>query len=440
MTFTDTIAQYISLHQLMNKDAKYLVALSGGADSVCLLLILQQMGYNIEAVHCNFHLRGDESDCDEHFVRQLCKNKNIPLHIAHFQTKYYAEVHKISIEMGARALRYDYFERLRRDIDATDICVAHHRDDSVETFLMNVIRGTGVHGLTGIAARNGHIIRPLLCVSRKDIETYLGMIGQEFVTDSTNLVDDVTRNKIRLDIIPLMEQINPMVSANIHKTAERMLEVACITDQAIQTIISNSSTTGKNGEIRFDLVNYANSGSMESVLFSFLKTYGFSPAQIEQIYHHIDASAGTYFSSYTHELVFDRNSIIVRKIEEVVRPLKLPETGIYKYGTRKVSVNIVDEVIVSKDAMKATLDADKVDFPITIRTCMAGEKFVPFGMRGAKLISDYLTDLKMNLFEKRNQLVVADASGRIIWVVGLRTDNRYRISVSTKKTLIIEFR
>ena len=199
------VADFIGKHGLLSREGLHLVALSGGADSVALLLILKDLGYRIEAAHCNFHLRGEESNRDEAFVKKLCQEQNIPLHLIHFDTKEYADLHQVSIEMAARDLRYGYFRQLRKDIGAEKVCVAHHRDDAVETLLMNLMRGSGVHGLTGIRACNGEIVRPLLDVSRQEIETYLHSIGQDYVMDSTNLVDDVVRNKIRLNVLPLLE-------------------------------------------------------------------------------------------------------------------------------------------------------------------------------------------------------------------------------------------
>ena len=222
-----------------------LVALSGGADSVCLLMAMKRLGYAIEAIHCNFHLRGAESDRDEEFCKSLCEREQIPFHTVHFDTKTYAEVHKISIEMAARELRYNYFEQLRKAIDAEAILVAHHMNDSVETLLMNLIRGTGIHGLQGIKPRNGNIIRPLLCVSRKEIVEWLGEIGQDYVTDSTNLEDDVTRNKLRLNIIPLLEEINPAASENIAKTALRMVEAGKVFDDSMNGIVKDLEVMGE---------------------------------------------------------------------------------------------------------------------------------------------------------------------------------------------------
>lgn len=196
------VAAYIQKEGLLSRDGLHIVALSGGADSVALLLILHRLGYRIEAAHCNFHLRGEESNRDEAFVKSLCHEYRIPLHLIHFDTDIYASLHQVSIEMAARELRYRYFEQLCQDIGAETVCVAHHRDDAVETLLMNLLRGSGIHGLTGIRPKNGHIVRPLLCLSRHEVETFLQKTGQQYVNDSTNFVDDVVRNKVRLNVLP----------------------------------------------------------------------------------------------------------------------------------------------------------------------------------------------------------------------------------------------
>ena len=212
------VVQYIERHKLFSLDDKILVALSGGADSVALLRLLLSLGYTCEAAHCNFHLRGAESDRDEHFVRQLCLEHRVTLHTVHFNTEQEAKERHISIEMAARELRYAWFEKTREACSAAVIAVAHHQDDSVETLLLNLIRGTGINGLRGIRPRNGHIVRPLLCLDRKEIVGYLESIGQAYVTDSTNLTDDYTRNRIRHHIIPAMQALNPAAERTVSYT------------------------------------------------------------------------------------------------------------------------------------------------------------------------------------------------------------------------------
>ena len=228
------IEQYIDQEKLFTREDKILVTLSGGADSVALLRLLLDMGYTCEAAHCTFHLRGDESVRDEMFVRELCLQLEVPLHVQHFQTTEEAEKRHISIEMVARELRYAWFEQLRLQQGANVIAVAHHKDDSVETLLLNLIRGTGINGLLGIRPKNGNIVRPLLCLDRKEITEYLQEIGQYYVTDSTNLQDEYTRNKIRLNLLPLMQEINPSVKESLLRTSEHLNDAALLYKKGIE--------------------------------------------------------------------------------------------------------------------------------------------------------------------------------------------------------------
>ena len=431
----DRVRRFVAKHGLLTADGLHIVAVSGGADSVALLLVLQRLGYRVEAAHCNFRLRGDESDRDEHFVRQLCEEHDIPLHIIHFDTKIYAELHQVSIEMAARELRYRYFEQLRQDIGVADVCVAHHRDDAVETLLMNLLRGTGIHGLTGIRPRNGHIVRPLLDVSRQEIVKFLDSIGQPFVTDSSNLVNDVLRNKLRLDVLPLLRSINPRASENIYRTACRMAEAEKVFDAAMES--AKKHVTIADGILSVDALKQAL--SPEYLLFEILSPLGFSPDSIEQIARCLDSQTGRSFVSETHELLFDRGRILVQERQQPLPSLRIPETGVYTYGERKVRVEQVDDVAISRNPDIATLDACLVRFPLTVRTVQEGDRFQPFGMDGSRLVSDYLTDCKVSLFDRRRQLLVTDASGDVVWLVGRRTDHRYRVTAATPAVLRLSF-
>lgn len=434
---SERVSGFIGRNSLLRRQGRYLVALSGGADSVALLLVLKQLGYNIEAVHCNFHLRGKESDRDEDFCKELCDKHGVAFHVVHFDTRTYAELHKVSMEMAARELRYGYFEKLRNDIGADGICVAHHRNDSVETVLINLIRGTGVHGLTGISPRNGYVVRPLLCVSRSEIVDFLDSVGQDYVTDSTNLIDDVVRNKIRLNIIPLMKEINPAVCGNISKTSFRLGEAEKIIENALRKegfIKENTHT--------IDVDTLKAQPSPEYVLYYVLNGYGFSPAQIEQISTSLESQSGRVWNSPTHQLLFDRGRILIEEnCDGAMKPMRIPECGTYVCPSGK-KIRVRTEAVgvgfmVSKDKDCVCLDAGKVAFPLTLRTTVNGDRFVPFGMKGSKLVSDFLTDSKKTLFEKRRQLVIAEAGGGIVWVVGERPDNRFRITDETVKALVL---
>lgn len=426
------VERYVADHGLLQVDGRHIVALSGGADSVALLLALRDLGYAVEAVHCNFHLRGEESDRDEAFVKSLCLRLGVNLHLVHFDTQEYATLHKVSIEMAARELRYCYFERLLSDIGADTICVAHHREDSVETLLINLVRGTGLHGLTGISPRNGHIVRPLLCVGRADIESFLKSKNQPFVTDSTNLKDDVVRNKIRLDVMPLLRSINPSADISIARTAERLAEAAKVFDKAVANSVADVLID--DGVVSVERLKAQ--PSPEYTLYTILSRYGFSPQAIEQIHGNIEAPTGRVFSSATHDVAIDRGRLLVAPRQERMKPLRIPEEGTYIIdGTRKVKVEIAEGVSVSRLPFVATVDADRVQWPIYIRNVERGDRFTPFGMRGTKLVSDYLTDCKCSVLEKQSQLVACSADGEIIWVVGKRTSDKFRIGDSTRRTL-----
>ena len=422
------VKDYIRKHKLLNDNDLYIVALSGGADSVALLLLLDEMGYNIHAAHCNFHLRGEESDRDELFCESLCQQKSIPFHRIHFDTLTYAETHKVSVEMAARELRYHYFEELRSDIGATGVCVAHHQDDSVETVLLNLIRGTGLRGLTGIQCRNGHILRPLLCVSRKEIESYLQTKDQSYVIDSTNLEDDMLRNKVRLRVIPLLQELNPAVTENILRTSENLTEAQGILD-SIVSLYKNSKSLDLN-----ELKKY---GSSEYILFEWLKDYGFNGVQVKEA---MGAETGSIFtSSQGYDLLVDRGRFVVEPTLKSLKPLCIPEEGTYVLDEEtKISVKKVP-VWVSREERVATLDASKVHFPLTVRRVEKGDKMVPYGMRGHRLLSDIMTDRKMTLFEKRRQIVVVDAKGIIVWLAGIRISDLCQIDDTTTEVVEIHY-
>lgn len=474
---------FASVHELFVYGGKYIVALSGGADSVSLLFVLKhlehELGIDVEAAHCNFHLRGAESVRDEEFCKQLCERLSVPLHLIHFDTQAYADLHRVSIEMAARDLRYGYFENLRRDIEAQDICVAHHRDDSVETVLLNLVRGTGLRGLRGIQPRNGNIIRPLLSLSREDIVQYLDALGESYVTDSTNLHNDVKRNKIRLDVMPLLRELNPSVSQSIFESSLRVGEALKVFDEALKRSIADVTTPPRgytcskctnqpvrkctnqpllvqqrllhqqrctlqaNHPLTISIDRLKQQPSPEYTLHEILSPRGFTSAQIDQIYGSLDTcSAGKIIASDSHELAFDRGSLLVQprtNVADAARSMRIPETGTYVF-TDSLKIKVAaedcgDDYVPSRAADCVCLDASDIKFPLTLRHIEQGDRFIPFGMNGMKLVSDYLTDRKKNVFEKRAQLVVTDAQQRIVWLVGERTDNRFRITPHTQQAL-----
>ena len=423
--FKRDVEKFIDQKSLFERCDKVLVALSGGADSVALLRVLDALGYQCECAHCNFHLRGEESNRDETFVQQLCQKFDIPLHVTHFDTTDYARAHRISIEMAARELRYQWFETLRQCIGAKVIAVAHHRDDSVETFLLNLIRGTGINGLKGIAPKNGYVVRPLLQESRENILDYLQHLNQEYVTDSTNLQDEYMRNKIRLNLLPLMQELNPSISESIAATAERLADAALIynkeREMAIQRVMK--------GEKVISISALLDETAPSSLLFELLHPYGFNSSQIKDIYQSLFGQSGRRFHSSQWEVLRDRDSLILHSFngEEINH---IPPTLTYE------TVDITPDFIIPRDKHIACLDADKVTLPLTVRKWQAGDKFTPLGMKGKKNVSDYLTDRKFTLFQKEHQYVACQGD-KIVWLIGERIDNAYRIDTDSKRAVIV---
>jgi len=431
MDFLRKIAEFIERHQLLRPDGLYLVGLSGGADSVALLLALRSLGYQVEAVHCNFRLRGAEADRDEQFCRELCAREDVPFHVVHFDTRAYAALHHVSVEMAARDLRYGYFRQLCHDIGAAAVCVAHHADDQVETILMHLIRGTGLHGLTGMSPRNGQVLRPLLDVTRHDIEQWLAQCRQPFVTDSTNLVDDVVRNKVRHHVVPLLTDINPSATDNILKMSQHLVEAEKVITAAVRPM---------QPLVVDELLRQP---SPLYTLYVSLKDYGFNASQIEQVAQSLTGPSGREWRSATHQLVIHRGRILVEPLQAPLPALVLPEPGVYVYTDAiRFRVQMFDKTAdfsIDKSREVALLDASKVAFPLQVRPVQAGDRFHPLGMRGSKLLSDYMTDRKMSLFSKRRQLVVTDARGTIVWVVNERPSELAKVTSSTKQLLKLTF-
>ena len=429
------VAKYIQQKNLMQEGEKTLIALSGGADSVALLVALQKLGYECEAMHCNFHLRGEESMRDEEFVRIICKKRGVKLIVADFDTKKYAAEKGISIEMAARELRYKAFEKHRKEIGAKSIAVAHHRDDSAETMLLNLIRGTGIKGLHGIQPRNGHIVRPLLCVGRNDIMEYLEKRGEGYVTDSTNLETDFTRNKIRLQIMPLLQEINPSIATTLAQTAERISEVEKIYTKATEEGVERV----KKGNI-IDIELLKQEPSPQALLHEIVQPLGFNSAQTNDILQATDAESGRTFESNEWRIMKDRTTLIIAPKTSSQTLVTIPGDGCLKtpHGTLICATKEYNGIIERKKEI-ATIDLDKVQLPLTLRNKREGDRFTPFGMRGSKLVSDYLTDRKTSLLEKEQQLVVTDATERILWVVGERLAAQCAVDEKTKKILRLEW-
>jgi tRNA(Ile)-lysidine synthase len=431
------IKRYIKKNSLLNTDEKIVVGLSGGSDSVVLLSILNDLGYKCLAAHCNFPLRATESDRDEKFAAKFAASLKIPFFKQDFDTRAVAKERRISIEMAARDLRYEWFEELRKNENASVIAVAHHQDDSLETMLLNLIRGTGIKGLTGIKPRNGQLIRPLLCVSKADILQYAKNEKLSFIDDSSNSLPEFTRNKIRLQVLPLLKTLNPSVNEALVQTMYNLNETAKIYEAQIEKgkkIVFDE----ESGCINIPLLKTF--PSPETLLYELLKDFGFGKEVVFDIHKAVDGQPGKTFYSSTHRLVKDRDVFLLAPLgneneKEKIYLIQANEEGFIElpFG---MEVTCTDKFTIQFQKHTAYLDKDKLRFPLLLRKWEPGDKFIPLGMKGFQKLSDFFTNRKISKPQKERIWVLLSGED-IVWVVNYRIDDRFKIDLHTKNAYII---
>lgn len=440
MDMLKKVARFIETHQLLQPCERVLVGVSGGVDSVVLLHILTSLGFECVVAHCNFHLRGIESMRDEQFVRRLASEYELSYQQTDFDTAQYARINKISIEMAARKLRYDWFAQIAVETACSVIAVAHHADDSAETMLLNLIRGTGLRGLTGIAPINGNVVRPLLCAERYEIERYADTHKLPFVIDSTNASNDYSRNKIRNAILPLMAEINPAVKRTLAKNTERLSGAWRIYSQKIEEIALDITHTD-NEHYFIDIKKLKHQTDPQTVLYELLQPFGFNADVTTDIYGNLSRISGSRFYSDSHFVLKDRKFLIVSKIVCVAREeYSIEEQNIAVKEPICLTFRKIERTVSftpSKKIDKVHIDAEKLKYPLILRHWQAGDVFQPFGMSRNKKISDFFIDKKLNRCQKDAVWVLTSSAGEIIWLVGLRLDNRFRITDKTKHVLEI---
>lgn len=429
------VKKYIQDNNLLTDKATVIIGVSGGADSMALLDILHHLGYECIVAHCNFHLRGQESYRDEYFVEKMATKYKFKYVSANFDTKKYIEEESISLEMAARELRYAWFEKIRKEYKAEKIAIAHHQDDSVETVLINLIRGTGVRGLSGIAPVNGKIIRPLLCIFRSDILEYLKVRHIGFVEDSTNKEDIYIRNKIRLNVIPLLKTINPSVVQAIQKTSENLYHTENIFNAYIEKAKRKVFSDNK-----ININALLKQKEPKTILFEILFPYGFNSPTIDNIFDSINSQSGKIFYTDSYQLIKDREVFILEPINDQtdkVYTLFEHETSILEPLKMTLeSFRKTSSFHLEQDPNIIYLDKDKLIFPLIIRKWKHGDKFIPFGMKGHKKVSDYFTDRKFSLVDKNNTWLLCSGDN-ISWIIGERIDDRFKITNTTIEILKI---
>lgn len=429
-----TVARYMAREIPLDPGEKILVGLSGGADSVALTVILHKLGYKVCAANCNFALRGEEAERDTRFARYTADKVGIPFISVKFDTHKYAEQNKVSVEMACRELRYDWFEKMRTENGCSHIAVAHHRDDSAETMIINLIRGTGIAGLTGISPVNGRIIRPLLTLSRTEILEYLSATGFTYVTDSTNADTVYVRNKIRNKLLPLMQEINPSVRESLVRTAENLRETEALYTYAIKQ--AKSRIIHKDADdIYISLEDLKKWPSTKTLLYEFLKPYGYMASQIDDIVDGIKGVPGLKYYSSTHRLVRDRKYLIISPLEKADKKIAEDKPVLL---ADILDIEYLEPIRfeMPKSKNTACFDAALLPEPLALRRWREGDRFVPFGMKGRQKLSDYFNNHKFSILQKESALLLT-AGDDIIWIVGERQSEKYKITPTT--TRIIKF-
>lgn len=440
------IVSHIRHSELLSRNDRILAAVSGGPDSVALLHALHRADYNVVVAHCNFHLRGDDSNDDARFVAGLAKNYNLPFCTVDFDTTEVAQQRGVSIEMAARDLRYEWFEKMADEHHCRLIAVAHNANDVVETFFLNLVRGAGINGLSGMAARRGRVVRPLLDVSRNDIMAFIDKNGLQYRVDKTNDETIYRRNKIRHELIPLLSEMNPDFLNTMLTNIAFLKSAAAIVDCFSDTMFGRYACEDSRGVVRFDMQKVRQLAGYGQLVYKWLGGYGFSPSQVLQILSLPEGCerSGKKFCSPTHIAVFNRQilevypaSMAMTCFDEEYR-VDWRNVGIEYPIELKFSIISPSEMKLNGDRQVAYFDAEKLSDTLLLRHWRNGDRMVPFGMSGTKKISDILTQNRLSVVEKQNVWLL-ESDGVPLWLVGQRADNRYRVTSSTNEVLMVEY-
>ncbi|MDR2065482.1 MAG: tRNA lysidine(34) synthetase TilS [Prevotellaceae bacterium] len=422
------------------RNDKILLAVSGGIDSVVMANLFLAAKFNAAIAHCNFSLRGKASDSDAAFVEAFAKSHDITFHSIKFDTENYALMQKISIEMAARELRYNWFENIRKQHNYSKIAIAHNKNDSVETFFLNLVRGTGIKGLLGITPKTETIIRPLLFASRRQIENYANRRNIAFCTDETNSSNKFSRNRIRNNVITEFEKINPAflktMTENINHLSQCYDALQSLKNKVITDVVSID-----DNDFIIDVDKLHQAGNEQLWIFEILQQFNFGAERMANICAALDGKSGKKFFSPTHVLLKDRKKLIISILKsERYLPVEINEnTDRIEHPALKIEKMENKNITIEKKRNIAFLNFDKLKFPLILRRWQAGDSFTPFGMNGRRKLSDYFIDEKLSQFEKDEQYVLT-SNGKIVWLVNHRIDNNFRIDENCKTILKITYK
>ena len=433
---------FINKQNLIQPSQKVLLAVSGGMDSVVMCDLFSKAKLDFAIAHCNFGLRGEESNEDEMFVKKLSIKYKVPFYVTTFQTADFAENEKISTQMAARILRYEWFEKIRTQHQFDYIATAHHQNDVLETVLLNLTKGTGIAGLHGIRVKNGHIIRPVLFAEKEGIFDYVVENQIIWREDSSNESNKYQRNLIRNEVVPLLKQINPNLENTIQQTVERITAVEDIFEQEMEML--RKQITWSDSQAIY--VNYKAIQTLSQPvikLAELLKPYNFSYQQSQDIFEAFDKESGKTFLTPTHTLVKDRTELVItaKNLQAFTSKTIEKNNVVVEFGDRMLNIGEFTEIeegfVVPTAKKLACLDADKIRFPLQLRKWKEGDWFCPLGMNKKKLISDFLIDQKVPLNLKK-EVYLLTSNGSIVWVIGFRIDDRFKVTDKTAKICLME--
>jgi len=443
MDLQKTFQQYIITENLFHPKDRLLVAVSGGVDSVVLCELCKLSGYDFAIAHCNFQLRGSESDEDENFVKQLAEKYKVEFFVQKFDTESFATENKISIQVAARELRYNWFTQLLTQSTNKPInflLTAHHADDNIETILMNFFKGSGINGIKGILPKHDKIVRPLLFARKEEILAFANEHKLGYREDSSNSSDKYTRNYFRNQLIPGLENVFPQVKGNIIENAERFRDINILYKQAVDGVIKKL-VTKKGNELHIPVLKLLKTAALSTIVYEIIKDAGFSVHQTGEVIKLLNSDSGKYIESSTHRILHNRKWLIISPLNNEVLDHYLIEPGksSVSFQPGKISIEKSTELKLVADNTIAMLDASLIKFPLLLRRWKQGDYFYPLGMQKKKKLSRFFIDQKLSMNEKENTWVI-EMNKKIIWIVGKRIDDRFKITDQTKEIIKLAYK